>query len=114
MSATSKPEGKTIFRYGWKLSSKAKTLRFQPRAMLGAQETLSRVEMNAPLRGALDTVSRAGAPVCLDNGHCRHTRNDPRLECGCEPVSGLHKSFHKALEAGFVAFSRNWTTLQVP
>jgi len=76
MSETTKPKGKTIFRYGWKLSSKAKALRFQPRAIVGAQETLSRVEMNAQLRGALDTVSRAGALVCLDNGHCRHTRDD--------------------------------------
>src|SRR5215471_6068991 len=58
---------------------KAKPLRFQPRSIMGARETLSRVEMNAQLRGALDSVSRAGAPVCLfslDEGRCRHTRDD--------------------------------------
>jgi hypothetical protein len=31
----------------WKLSKKAKALRFQPGAMMGALETPSRVKMNA-------------------------------------------------------------------
>ena len=44
---------------------KAKALRFQPRSIMGARETLSGVEMNAQPRGALDSVSRADAPVCL-------------------------------------------------
>jgi len=40
---------------------KAKPLRFQPRSIIGSRETLSRVEMNAQHRGALDNVSRANA-----------------------------------------------------
>src|SRR5215469_6120691 len=40
---------------------------------MGARKRLSRVEMNAQLRGALDSLFRAGAPVCLDNGRSRHT-----------------------------------------
>lgn len=38
---------------------KAKALRFQPGSIMGARETLSRVEMNAQPQGALDNVSRA-------------------------------------------------------
>src|SRR5215469_17704759 len=44
-----------------------------PGSILGARKILSRVEMNAQRRGALDSLFRAGAPVCLDNGRCRHT-----------------------------------------
>ena len=55
---------------------KAKALRFQPRSIVGARATLSRVEMNAQHQGALDSVARADALVCLDKGRCRHTRND--------------------------------------
>src|SRR6516164_7637806 len=59
---------------------KAKALRFQPRSIMGARETLSRVEKNAQLQGALDSVSRAPVPpsvsFSLDEGRCRHTRDD--------------------------------------
>ncbi|HYY68635.1 MAG TPA: hypothetical protein VE734_02800, partial [Terriglobales bacterium] len=55
---------------------KAKALRFQPGSIVGALETLSRVEMNAQHQGALDSVSCADASVCLDTGRCSHTRDD--------------------------------------
>jgi len=44
-------------------AQKQTQLRFQPRSIMGARKTLSRVEMNAQLRGALDSVFRAGAAV---------------------------------------------------
>src|SRR5215469_12517982 len=43
-----------------------------------------------PTAGALDSLFRADAPVCLDNGHCRHTRNDTWFEFGCTRVSVSH------------------------
>src|SRR5215469_6549424 len=65
MSATTKPKGKTHFRYGWKLSPKAKALRFQPRSIVGARKILSRVEMNAQLRAPLTAFSAPMPPSVL-------------------------------------------------
>lgn len=65
MSKQEKSKSKTHFPLGLEAPLKAKALRFQPRSIMGARETLSRVEMNAQNRGALDSVSRAAAPVCL-------------------------------------------------
>ncbi len=76
MSQASKSKTKTHFPLRLEAPLKAKALRFQPRSILGARETLSRVKMNAQRQGALDSVSRAGAPVCLDKGRCRHTQDD--------------------------------------
>src|SRR5215472_289907 len=76
MSEARKKQKQNPFPLRLEAQLKAKALRFQPRSIMGARETLSRVQMNAQQRGALDSVSRAGAVVCLDNGRCRHTRND--------------------------------------
>src|SRR5215472_3629120 len=65
MSEASKSKSKTHFPLRLEAPLKAKALRFQPRSIMGARETLSRVEMNAQLRGALDSVSRADSPLCL-------------------------------------------------
>ena len=65
MSEARKKQKQNPFRLRLEAPLKAKALRFQPRSIMGARETLSRVEMNAQQRGALDSVSRADAPVCL-------------------------------------------------
>ena len=76
---------------------KAKALRFQPGSIMGARETLSRVEMNAQPQAPLTTFPAPASAVCLDNGRCRHTRDDISAESA---FRSLCRTFAEALRFG--------------